>query len=81
MRFARLKGRDVVADFGGGAMTPDTDALLLGVTRGTKKGVKAREMLRNAGGAAYRSGQRASTSLSASISTNRSATKGYARDS
>ena len=32
MRFARLKGRDVVADFGGGAMTSDAGALLLGAT-------------------------------------------------
>ena len=30
MRFARLKGRDVVADFGGGTMTSDAGALLLG---------------------------------------------------
>ena len=34
MRFARLKGRDVVADFGGGAMTSDAGALLLGATDG-----------------------------------------------
>ena len=32
MRFARLNGRDVVADFGGGAMTSDAGALLLGAT-------------------------------------------------
>ena len=32
MRFARLKGRDVVADFGSGAMTSDAGALLLGAT-------------------------------------------------
>ena len=32
MRFARLKGRDVVADFGGGAMTSDAGTLLLGAT-------------------------------------------------
>ncbi len=32
MRFARLKGRDVVADFGGGTMTSDAGALLLGAT-------------------------------------------------
>ena len=32
MRFARLKGRDVVADFGGGALTLDAGALLLGAT-------------------------------------------------
>ena len=32
MRFARLKGRDVVADFGGGRMTSDAGALLLGAT-------------------------------------------------
>ena len=32
MRFARLKGRDVVADFGGGSMTSDAGALLLGAT-------------------------------------------------
>ncbi|MCE2494692.1 MAG: IS1380 family transposase [Alphaproteobacteria bacterium] len=32
MRFARLKGRDVVADFGGGAMTSNAGALLLGAT-------------------------------------------------
>ena len=32
MRFARLKGRDVVADFGGGKMTSDAGALLLGAT-------------------------------------------------
>jgi Transposase DDE domain group 1 len=32
MRFARLEGRDVVADFGGGAITSDAGALLLGVT-------------------------------------------------
>ena len=32
MRFARLKGRDVVADFAGGAMTSDAGALLLGAT-------------------------------------------------
>ena len=32
MRFARLKGRDVVADFGGGTMTSDAGALLLGTT-------------------------------------------------
>ncbi len=32
MRFARLKERDVVADFGGGAMTSDAGALLLGAT-------------------------------------------------
>jgi len=30
MRFARLKGRDVVADFGSCAMIPDAGALLLG---------------------------------------------------
>ena len=32
LRFARLKGRDVVADFGGGSMTSDAGALLLGAT-------------------------------------------------
>lgn len=32
MRFARLKSRDVVADFGGGTMTSDAGALLLGAT-------------------------------------------------
>ena len=32
MRFARLKGRDVVGDFGGGTMTSDAGALLLGAT-------------------------------------------------
>ena len=32
MRFARLKGREVVADFGGGTMTSDAGALLLGAT-------------------------------------------------
>ena len=32
MRFARLNGRDVVADFGGGVMTSDAGALLLGAT-------------------------------------------------
>ena len=32
MRFARLKGRDLVADFGGGRMTSDAGALLLGAT-------------------------------------------------
>ena len=32
MRFARLDGRDVVADFGGGVMTSDAGALLLGAT-------------------------------------------------
>ena len=32
IRFARLNGRDVVADFGGGAMTSDAGALLLGAT-------------------------------------------------
>ena len=32
MRFARLKGREVVADFGGGSMTTDAGALLLGAT-------------------------------------------------
>ncbi len=32
MRFARLKGRDVVADFGGGTMTSDAGALLPGTT-------------------------------------------------
>ena len=32
MRFARLKGREVVADFGGGRMTTDARALLLGAT-------------------------------------------------
>ena len=32
MRFARLKGRDVVAGFGGGSMTSDAGALLLGAT-------------------------------------------------
>jgi hypothetical protein len=32
MLFARLDGRDVVADFGGGAMTSDAGALLLGAT-------------------------------------------------
>ena len=32
MRFARLQGRDVVADFGGGAMTLEAGALLLGAT-------------------------------------------------
>ena len=32
MRFARLKGRDVVADFGGGSMTTNAGALLLGAT-------------------------------------------------
>ena len=32
MRFARLKDRDVVADFGGGTMTSDAGALLLGAT-------------------------------------------------
>ena len=30
MRFARLKGRDLVADFRGGALTSDAGALLLG---------------------------------------------------
>ena len=29
MQFARLNGRDVVADFGGGVMTSDAGALLL----------------------------------------------------
>ena len=32
MRFARLKGRDVVADFGGGAVTSDAGTLLLRTT-------------------------------------------------
>ena len=32
MRFARLKGRNVVADFDGGRMTSDAGALLLGAT-------------------------------------------------
>jgi len=32
MRFARLKGREVVADFGGGVLTSNTGALLLGAT-------------------------------------------------
>ncbi len=32
MRFARLKGRYVVADFGGETMTSDAGALLLGAT-------------------------------------------------
>ncbi len=32
MRFARLKGRDVVADFEGGTLTSDAGALLLGAT-------------------------------------------------
>ena len=32
MRFARLKGRDVVVDFGGGTMTSNAGALLLGAT-------------------------------------------------
>ncbi len=32
MRFARLRGRDVVADFGGDAMTSEAGALLLGAT-------------------------------------------------
>ena len=32
MQFARLDGRAVVADFGGGAMTSDAGALLLGAT-------------------------------------------------
>ena len=32
MQFARLDGRSVVADFGGGAMTSDAGALLLGAT-------------------------------------------------
>ena len=32
MRFARLQGRNVVADFGGGALTSDAGALLLGAT-------------------------------------------------
>ena len=32
MRFTRLDGREVVADFGGGAMTSDAGALLLGAT-------------------------------------------------
>ncbi len=32
MRFARLNGRDVVADFGGGTMTSDAGTLLLGAT-------------------------------------------------
>ena len=32
MQFARLDGRDVVADFGGGVMTSDAGALLLGAT-------------------------------------------------
>ena len=32
MRFARLKGRDALADFGGGATTSDAGALLLGAT-------------------------------------------------
>ena len=34
MRFVRLQGRDVVADFGGGAMTSNAGALLLGATDG-----------------------------------------------
>ena len=32
MRFARLDGRDVVADFGGGAISSEAGALLLGAT-------------------------------------------------
>ncbi|TAD90653.1 MAG: IS1380 family transposase, partial [Alphaproteobacteria bacterium] len=32
MRFGRLNGRDVLADFGGGALTSDAGALLLGAT-------------------------------------------------
>src|SRR5687767_15514038 len=32
MRFARLERRDLVADFGGGAITSDAGALLLGAT-------------------------------------------------
>ncbi len=32
MQFARLDGRSVVADFGGGVMTSDAGALLLGAT-------------------------------------------------
>jgi len=32
MLFARLDRRDVVADFGGGAITSDAGALLLGAT-------------------------------------------------
>ena len=32
MSFARVEGRDVVADFGGGAITSDAGALLLGAT-------------------------------------------------
>ena len=32
MRFARLKGRGVAAYFGGGSMTSDARALLLGAT-------------------------------------------------
>ncbi len=32
MHFARLEGRAVVADFGGGVMTSDPGALLLGAT-------------------------------------------------
>ena len=32
MQFARLDGRAVVADFGGGVMTSDAGALLLGAT-------------------------------------------------
>jgi Transposase DDE domain group 1 len=32
MTFARVDGRDVVADFGGGAITSDAGALLLGAT-------------------------------------------------
>ena len=32
MQFARLDGRSIVADFGGGAMTSDAGALLLGAT-------------------------------------------------
>ena len=39
MQFARLDGRAVVADFGGGAMTSDAGALLLGATdRGIGRG-------------------------------------------
>ena len=32
MQFARLDGREVVADFGGGVMTSDANVLLLGAT-------------------------------------------------
>ncbi len=41
MRFARLKGRDVVADFGGRTMTSDAGALLPGAT-GRALGLVAR---------------------------------------